>query len=100
DGEKILRQEMQTRLRDIGNAAERLERAGLQSDADARLAAERRRGAEGVAAVVGLPPCTSSQSASESSAGCSEGSALHASVCAIIPATAVVAEVQVFTRLE
>ncbi len=100
DGDKVLRQEMQTRLRDIGNAAERLERAGLQSDADARLAAERRRGAEGVAAVIGLPPCANSQSASDPSAGCSEGGALHASVCAIIPATAVVTEVQVFTRLE
>lgn len=100
DGDTVLRQEMQTRLRDIGNAAERLERAGLQSDADARLAVERRRGAEGVAAVIGLPPCANSQSAPETSAGCSEAGALHVSVCAIIPATAVVTEVQVFTRLE
>ncbi|MBI3529090.1 MAG: hypothetical protein HY067_14105 [Betaproteobacteria bacterium] len=104
DGDKVLRQEMQTRLRDIGNAAVRLERAGLQrsdqTDADARLAAERRHGAEGVVAVIGLPPCINSQSAPESSAGCNEGSALHASVCALIPAAAVVTEVQVFTRLE
>ncbi len=104
DDDKVLRQEMQTRLRDIGDAAVRLERAGLQkndqSGFDARLDAERRRGAEGVAAIIGLPPCVNSQSASESSAGCNEGSALHTSVCAIIPATAVVTEVQVFTRLE
>jgi hypothetical protein len=102
--DRILRQEMQTRLRDISEAAARLERAGLQKNdqagADARLAAERLRGAEGVAAVIGLPPCANSRSASESSAGCSEGNALHASVCAIIPATAVVTEVQVFTRME
>jgi hypothetical protein len=104
EDDKVLRQEMQTRLRDIGDAAARLERAGLQKNdqpgADARLDAERRRGAEGVAAVIGLPPCVNKQSASESSAGCSEGSAFHASVCATIPATAVVTEVQVFTRLE
>ena len=104
DGDKVLRQEMQTRLRDIGNAAERLERASLQrsdqTGADARLEADRRRGAQGVAAVIGLPPCVSGKSASESSAGCNEGTALHASVCAIVPAEAVVTEVQVFTRLE
>ena len=100
EDDKALRQEMQLRLRDIGNAAVRLERAGLQTDADARLAAERRRGAEGVVAVIGLPPCLSSQSVPEPSAGCNEGTALHASVCASIPATAVVTEVQVFTRLE
>ena len=104
DDDKVLRQEMQTRLRDISDAAVRIERAGLQKSgqtgADARLDAERSRGAEGVAAVIGLPPCVNSQSAPESSAGCNEGSALHASVCAIIPATAVVTEVQVFTRLE
>ena len=100
EDDKVLRKEMQTRLRDIGNAAVRLEQAGLQTDADARLAAERRRGAEGVVAVIGLPPCVDSRSAPESSAGCNEGTALHASVCATIPATAVVTEVQVFTRLE
>lgn len=102
--DKVLRQELQTRLRDIGDAAARLERAGLQKNdqtgADAGLAAERRRAAEGVAAVIGLPPCVNRQSGSESSAGCNEGNALHASVCAIIPATALVTEVQVFTRLE
>lgn len=104
DDDKVLRQEMQSRLRDIGDAAARLERAGLQRNdqtgADAVLAAQRSRGAEGVVAVIGLPPCIASQSASGSLAGCNEGNALHVSVCAIIPATAVVTEVQVFTRLE
>jgi len=100
EDDKVLRQEMQLRLRDIGNAAARLERAGLQTDTDAKLAAERRRGAEGVVAVIGLPPCVGSQSAAEASVGCNEGTALHASVCASIPASAVVTEVQIFTRLE
>ena len=104
DDDKVLRQEMQSRLRDIGDAAARLERAGLQrsdqTGADAVLTAQRSRGAEGVAAVIGLPPCIAIQSASGSPAGCNEGNALRASVCAIIPAPAVVTEVQVFTRLE
>lgn len=102
--DKALRQEMQSRLRDIGEAAERLERAGVQKNdqtgADARLAAERIRGTQGVAAVIGLPPCVTGHPAPESSAGCGESNAIHASVCAIIPAAAVVTEVQVFTRLE
>ena len=100
DDDKVLRQEMQSRLRDIGDAAVRLERAGSQkndqSGAEARLDAERRRGAAGVAVIIGLPPCANT---SESS-GCSEGNAMHVSVCATIPAAAVVSEVQVFTRLE
>ena len=104
EDDRGLRQEMQTRLRDIGDAALRLERAGLQkydqSGADAMLVAERRRGLEGVAAVIGLPPCVNSLAASAASAGCNEANALHASVCAIIPATATVTDVQVFTRLE
>lgn len=91
---RLLRQEMQTRLRDIGEAAVRLERAGLQrgdeSETQARLAAERRRGADGVAAIIALPPCTQS--------GCSEANALQASVCATIPAAATVTEVQLYTQ--
>lgn len=102
DDEKRLRQEMQTSLRDIGNAAVRLERAGLQrsdqSDMDAMLGAERRRGMEGVAAVVDLPACASSPSGAEASATCTEARAVQVAVCAIIPLTAIVTDVQVFTR--
>ena len=101
---KLLRQEMQTRLRDIGAATVRLERAGLQrsdqSEAEARLVAERRRGAEGVAAVIGLPPCTAGRAAAVAQASCNEANAIQASVCATIPASATVTEVQLFTRIE
>jgi hypothetical protein len=86
-------------LRDIGNAAVRLERAGLQrsdqSDMDAMLAAERRRGMDGVAAVVDLPAC---QFGTGPSAACTEARAIHVAVCAIIPLTATVTDVQLFTR--
>lgn len=102
DDEKRLRQEMQMSLRDIGNAAVRLERAGLQrsdqSDMEAMLAAERRRGMDGVAAVVDLPACAGSQSGAEASSACTEARAVNVAVCAIIPLTASVTEVQLFTR--
>ena len=104
EDDKVLRQEMQTRLRDLGDAAARLERAGTQKNdplsADTRLASERLRGAEGVAAVIGLPPCSRKSPAMIASAQCDEANALDASVCASIPAAAVVTEVQLFTRAE
>ena len=101
---KLLRQEMQTHLRDIGEAAVRLERAGLQrsdqSEADAKLAVERRRGIDGVVSIIGLPPCTGGKSASDAQVQCSEANAIQASVCATIPASAAVTEVQLFTRTD
>jgi hypothetical protein len=102
---KVLRDEMHARLRDIGAAAQRLERAGLekngQSDAEARIAAERRRGAEGSAAVINVPPCRSAQAGfSQAPSACNEGEALRVTLCATVPAAAVVTEVQVFTRPE
>jgi hypothetical protein len=83
----------------------RLERAGLekngQSEADARLAAERRRGAEGVAAIISVPPCRAPKAGlAQAPAACAETEALRTSLCAVVPAAAVVTEVQVFTRLE
>jgi hypothetical protein len=58
--ERQLRQEMQERLRDIGAMAVRLEKVNLQSvpvpEAAVRLDIERKRGAEGVAAVVNAMP--------------------------------------------
>jgi hypothetical protein len=101
---KLLRQEMQARLRDIGEATVRLERAGLQrvdqSEAEARLMVERRRGVEGVAAIIGLPPCTVRRAAFEAQVACNEENAVQASVCATVPASATVTEVQLFTRTE
>jgi hypothetical protein len=95
---------MQARLRDLGDVAARLERAGSQrndqSDIDAKTSAERRRGTDGIAAVMELPPCAVAQPAADAPAGCSESNAVRASVCVTIPAAAVVTEVQVFTRLE
>lgn len=105
EDDKVLRAEMQMRLRDISAAAVRLERAGLekngQSEADARLAAERRRGAEGVAAIISVPPCRAAKAGlAQAPAACAENAALRTTLCAVVPAPATVTEVQVFTRLE
>jgi hypothetical protein len=105
DDDRVLREEMQSRLRDISAAAVRLERAGLdkngQSEADARLATERRRGAEGVAAIIGVPPCrTANAGLAQAPTACTENEALRTTLCAVVPASARVTEVQVFTRLE
>lgn len=103
--DKVLREEMQSRLRDISAAAVRLERAGLerngQSEADARLATERRRGAEGVAAIISVPPCRAPKAGlAQAPAACAEKEALRTTLCAVVPASATVTEVQVFTRIE
>jgi hypothetical protein len=103
--DKVLREEMQSHLRNISAAAVRLERAGLekngQSQADARLAAERRRGAEGVAAIISVPPCRAPKAGlAQAPAACAESEALRTTLCAVVPASATVTEVQVFTRIE
>jgi len=103
--DKVLRAEMQSRLRDISDAAVRLERAGLekngQTEADARLAAERQRGAEGVAAIISVPACRAPKAGlAQAPAACAENDALRTTLCAVLPASAKVTEVQLFTRLE
>ena len=103
--EKLLRAELLSRVRDISAAAIRLERAGMQkngqTDAEAGLAAERRRGAEGVASVISVPPCRAPKGGlAQAPAACSESEALRTTLCAVVPASAKVTEVQVFTRLD
>ena len=101
---KALRQEMQAKLRDLGDAAARLERAGSQRndqpESDTNMSVERRRGNDGIAAVMELPPCAMAQIGADVPAGCTESNAVRAAVCVTVPAAAVVTEVQVFTRLE
>jgi hypothetical protein len=103
--EKLLRAEMLLRLREISAAAVRLERAGLerngQSEAGLPLAAERRRGAQGVAAIISVPPCRAPKAGpAQAPAECAENEALRTTLCAVVPASATVTEVQVFTRLD
>jgi len=103
--DRVLREEMQMRLRDLSAAAVRLERAGLekndQTEADARLAVERRRGAAGVAAIISVPPCRAPKAGlAQAPAACAEAEALRTTLCAAVPASATVIEVQMFTRVE
>jgi hypothetical protein len=79
--------------------AVRLEKANLQmnpeADTEARVAIERKRGMDGIAAVVGVPACRATQGATPS---CTEGDASRTAVCAVVPSAAVVREVQLFVR--
>jgi len=103
EDERMLREEMQMRLRDISAAAVRLERAGTekngQAEAEARLATERRRGIDGVAAIISVSACRASKAGSaQTPAACTEDLALRTTLCAVVPASATVTEVQLFTR--
>jgi len=102
---KMLRDEMHSRLKDIGALAVRLERAGLPAGNAAgpeiQLVAERKRGAEGVAAVINLPACRGPQvGLSQSAAACSESDAQRTTICSVVPSAAVVNDVQLFLRPE
>jgi hypothetical protein len=102
---RLLREEMQLRLKDIGAVAARLERVGMQSsgavEVDMQLAAERRRGAEGSAAVINLPACAGVPAGlSQPAAACTESTAQRSTICSVVPAAAVVNDVQLFLRPE
>ena len=79
--EKLLREELLMRVRDVSAAAVRLERAAMekngQSEAGVPLAAERRRGAEGVAATISVPPCRALRRDAQPPAECAENDALR-----------------------
>ena len=103
--EKLLREELLARVRDISAAAVRLGRAAMEkkgpSEANASLAAERRHGAESAAAIISMPPCRAAKAGSaQVPAACSENESLRTTLCAVVPASATVTEVQVYTRLE
>ena len=102
--EKLLREELIARVRDITAAAVRLERAGTQKNGPSEVApsgAERRPGAQGVAAIISVPPCRGAKARSAQAPGaCTENEASRATLCAVVPASATVTEVQVFTRLD
>ncbi len=102
---RILREEMQMRLKDFGAVAARLERVGMQSsgavEMDMQLVAERKRGAEGVAAVINLPACRGTRvGLSQSATACTESDAQRTAICSVVPSAAVVNDVQLFLRAE
>ena len=98
-----LRQELQQQLATLASSTAKLEQVRLNAqsvvDAQTRQAEERRRGVEGVEALVQLPACKGRASASGGERpACAEGDAQRVAVCAVVPASAQVTEVQLFTR--
>jgi hypothetical protein len=105
DDERVLRQELQQQLQTLAASAARLEQVRFTAEAaaedQARLAAERRRGVDGVAALVQVPACRGQTVAFNSErVACAEADAVRIAVCAVVPANAQLTEVQLFTRSE
>ena len=98
-----LRKELQQQLATLASSTAKLEQVRLNAqsvvDAQTRQAEERRRGVEGVEGLVQLPACKGRASASGAERpACAEGDAQRVAVCAVVPASAQVTEVQLFTR--
>lgn len=93
-----LRQELQQQLAALASSTAKLEQVRFNAqgvvDAQTRQAEERRRGTEGIEGLVQLPACKGRQA----SAGCTEADAQRIAVCAVVPTSAQVTEVQLFTR--
>ena len=102
----MLRDEMQFaaeghRRRGGAAGARRRARHDNAAGADMQLVAERKRGAEGVAAVINLPACRGPQvGLSQSAAACTESDAQRTTICSVVPSAAVVNDVQLFLRTE
>jgi hypothetical protein len=100
-----LRAELQTQLSAISASAARLEEARLNErgevEAGALRAEAARRGEEGVAASTVVGPCKLESAAVPGpKSPCVEQSAVRVAVCARVPASATVKEVQLYTRFE
>ena len=98
-----LRSELQSRLSEISASATRLENARLaereQIEMSIRRAEALRLGEEGAAASVVVGPCKPEGVPGERRE-CTEQSAVRVAVCARVPASASVKEVQLYTRFE
>jgi hypothetical protein len=104
DETHALRLELQQQTQTLASSAARLEQVRLNAqtvmDDQTRLAEARRRGVEGVEALVQLPPCKGRVTVGAEHPACAEADAQRVAVCAVIPASAQVTEVQFFTRPE
>ena len=94
----LLRTELRERAQQIQSSAERIEGARVQERlvtlSEARSNEERRRGAEGASAATRLAPCRA-----RADAACREEDAVHAAVCAVLPAKAVAVEIGAYAGL-
>lgn len=99
EDDHALRLEMQQQLQSLAASTAKLEQIHLSvqtvSEREARQAEERRRGAEGVEALMQVPACKAKQGLA-----CAESDVARLAVCAAVPVKAQVTEVQLFTRSE
>ncbi|MFN0301973.1 MAG: hypothetical protein ACKVQU_16655 [Burkholderiales bacterium] len=101
----LLRDEMQTRLAQLGATADRLERARPSEasliQAETRQTDDQRRGQEGIVVEATVSACRSREApALEMHRDCTEQDAIRISLCGGIPAAAVVSEVALYTKPE
>jgi len=100
-GREELRSELQSKLAEINATAVRLEQARLnerqQIQAEAQRADAARLGDEGAVASVVVGPC---KPVTGEKRECTEQSALRVAVCARVPASATVKEVQLYAKPE
>jgi hypothetical protein len=98
-----LRQELQQQVQTLAASTAKLEQVRLNAesmaDAQSRRAEDRRRGLDGVEGLIQLPACKGKAAGSGAERPtCAESDAQRAAVCAVVPASATVTEVQLFTR--
>jgi hypothetical protein len=104
DGDRdSLRTELQSKLSEINATANRLEQARMnerqQIEAETHRADALRQGEEGAAASVVVGPCRP-EDVSGDKRECTEQGAVRVTLCARVPAAAVVREVQLYTRFD
>src|SRR5712664_3298348 len=96
-----LRGQLQTQLAQISATAARLERAALSDHGSNGHTADDRRGAEGVAATTTVGPCRArAVVAPDATPACDEQEAQQVTLCASVPASAVVTAMVLYARAE
>jgi hypothetical protein len=96
-----VRAEIDTRLQQIGAAAERLERTTLREHESSGRVTDGRDRADSVAVTTSVGPCRAQAAATASAAPpCTEAEALPTTLCATLPAAASVTEAILYARLD
>jgi len=107
-----LQSELRTQVAEIASTAQRLEQARMEDrsevEASVRRLEAQRRGEEGAAASVTLPPCephviamsTAGTAAAAKKRECTEAEAVRATVCVSVPWSANVTEVVLYARYD
>ena len=96
-----LRVQLQSQLAQIGATAARLERAALSDHGSGGRTADDRRGVDGVAATTTVGPCRVRHVvAPDATAACDQQEAQPVTLCASVPASAVVTAMVLYARPE